>query len=187
MGKNSKNKELLALMDDYQLFMNAEKEISMPIRVFEEKPNHPTSLYVAGRVEHTGNLGEISFDCELRNKRTDNYSFQLLSSKIKNKLLFRLDQGNGTHRNNYTGIKLQEQSIPTPHFHKYTEDGYLFAYQTEDLKENSLMNIFEGVKSFCKEANIGQEEGADAKIIIQRKGELPFEEDPDPLNGVKFD
>ena len=49
------------------------------------------------------------------------------------------------------------------------------------------MNIFEGVKSFCKEANIGQEEGSDAKIIVQRKGELPFEEDLDPLNGVKFD
>ena len=187
MGKNSINKELLALMDDYQLFMSTEKSISMPIKVSEEKPNHPTSLYVEGRVEYTGNIGEISYDCELRNKRTDNYSFQLLSNKIKNKLLFRLDQGNGTHRNNYPGIKLQEQSIPTPHFHKYTEDGFLIAYQTDDLKENASMNVYEGVKSFCKEAKIVEREGIDAKIIIQRQGELPFEEDPDPLNGVKFD
>lgn len=187
MGKNSINKELLALMDDYQLFMSAEKSISMPISVSEEKPNHPTSLYVSGKVEYTGNIGEVSFDCEMRNKRTDNYTFQLLTDKIKNRLLFRLDQGNGTHRNNIPTIKLQEQSVPTPHFHKYTEDGYLFAYQTDDLKENASMNVYEGVKSFCKEAKIGEREGIDAKITIQRQGELPFEEDPDPLNGVKFD
>lgn len=187
MGKNSKNKELIALMDDYQLFLTTEKEISMPIKVSEEKPNHPTSLYVEGRVEYTGNIGEISYDCELRNKRTDNYSFQLLSNKIKNKLLFRLDQGNGTHRNNYPGIKLQEQSIPTPHFHKYTEDGFLIAYQTDELKENTLMKVFEGVKSFCKEAKIGQGEGINAEVIVQNNEEIPFQEDIDPLNGVNFE
>lgn len=187
MGKNSKNKELLALMDDYQLFMNAEKVISMPIRVSEEKPNHPTSLYVEGRVEYTGNIGEISYDCELRNKRTDNYSFQLLSNKIKNKLLFRLDQGNGTHRNNHPGIKLQEQSVPTPHFHRYIEDGYLIAYQTDELKENALMKVFEGVKSFCKEAKIGYGEGINAEVILQNNEEIPFQEDIDPLNGVNFE
>jgi len=187
MKKNSKNKELLALMDDYQLFMNAEKVISMPIKVSEVKSNHPTSLYVEGRVEYTGNIGEISYDCELRNKRTDNYSFQLLSNKIKNKLLFRLDQGNGTHRNNYPGIKLQEQSVPTPHFHKYTEDGYLIAYQTDELKENTLMKVFEGVKSFCKEAKIGQGDGADAEVSVQDNWEIPFQEDIDPLNGVNFE
>lgn len=187
MSKNSQNKELLALMDDYQLFLTTEKEISMPIKVSEEKPNHPTSLYVEGRVEYTGNIGEISYDCELRNKRTDNYSFKLLSNKIKNKLLFRLDQGNGTHRNNYPGIKLQEQSIPTPHFHKYTEDGFLIAYQTDELKENTLMKVFEGVKSFCKEAKIGQGEGINAEIIVQNNEEIPFQEDIDPLNGVNFE
>lgn len=187
MSKNSQNKELLALMDDYKLFMSAEKKISMPIKVSEEKPNHPTSLYVEGRVEYMGNIGEISYDCELRNRRTDNYSFQLLSSKIKNKLLFRFDQGNGTHRNNYPGIKLQEQSIPTPHFHKYTEDGYLIAYQTDELRENTLMKVFEGVKSFCSEAKIEPNGGADTEVQVQKSGELPFQEDTDPLNGINFE
>ena len=186
MGKNLKNKELLALMNDYQLFMSAEKEVTMPIKVSGEKLNHPTSLYAEGRVEYAGNFGNVSFDCEMRNKRTDNYTFQLLTDKIKNRLLFRLDQGNGTHRNNYPNIKLQEQSIPTPHFHKYTEEGYLIAYQTDELKENSLMNIFEGVKSFCKEAKIGHGDGADAEVQIRNNGEIPFKEDIDPLNGVNF-
>ena len=173
-------------MGDYQLFMEAEKEILMPIKVCAEKPNHPTSLYVEGDVECGERMGNVRYDCEMRNKRADNFTFQLLTDKIKNRLLFRFDQGNGTHRNNFPNIKLQDQSIPTPHFHKYTEDGYIYAYQTEELKASPLMNIYEGVRSFCKEAKIGKTEGMDAEIQVQNIGEIPFEEEKDPLNGVNF-
>ena len=82
---------------------------------------------------------------------------------------------------------MQEQSIPTPHFHKYTEDGYLVAYQTDELKENTLMKVFEGVKSFCKEAKIGQGGGIDAEVLVLNNMEIPFQEDKDPFNGVNFE
>ena len=50
MSKTKVNKELLELMDDYQLFMHAEKTIPMPISIRNEKPNHKTSLYTKGEI-----------------------------------------------------------------------------------------------------------------------------------------
>ena len=50
MSKTKVNKELLELMDDYQLFMHAERTIPMPISLRNEKPNHKPSLYTKGEI-----------------------------------------------------------------------------------------------------------------------------------------
>lgn len=60
-------------------------------------------------------------DCEVRYKNPNNYSFQILSNILSNKVLARLDEGNGTHRNNCKDIPLDQQMVTTPHFINMTQ------------------------------------------------------------------
>ena len=106
------NKELLRIMDDYRLFLESEKKIECPVVVSKEKQNHRSSLYVEGPVSGDYHIDSVMYNCELRDKRIDNYSISLVTDSISEKMLFRLDQGNGTHRNNLSGIALEEQSVP---------------------------------------------------------------------------
>ena len=188
MGSNI-NKELLLIMEDYNLFLCSEKQIEMPIEVTKKKVNHPTSLYVEKKVKSSQQLGEDIFDCEIRNKDIKNYSYQLLTDAISKRVLFRLDEGNGTHRNNIPTIPLKEQQIPTPHFHRYDENGRFFAYRTNELETKSCLDIKQGVVLFCQEAKIiPSEKNAKIEIAIQEDGVISSEllNDSDPLNGVDF-
>lgn len=180
------NKELLKIMDDYRLFMDSQKEIESPVVVTNEKPNHKSSLYVEGPISGNNHIENVKYNCELREKRKDNYSIALVTDNISDKMLFRMDQGNGTHRNNLPNVVLAEQSVPTPHFHRYIEEGYNIAYQTPYLKEHAQLDIFDGFRVFCEEAKIIGEAGKEIKVEIQREGEIPFEEEIDPLNGINF-
>lgn len=183
------NKELLSIMEDYNLFLCAEKQIEMPIEVTQEKINHPTSLYIEKGVKCSQHLGEDKFDCEIRNKDIKNYSYQLLTNAISKRVLFRLDEGNGTHRNNIPTIPLRDQQVPTPHFHKYDASGRFLAYRTKELKAISCLDIKQGLTIFCQEANIvPTEEDTNIEISIQEEGAISSEllNDLDPLNGVEF-
>ena len=188
MGSNI-NKELLSIMENYNLFLCSEKQIEMPIEVTKEKVNHPTSLYIEKEVKSSQQLGEDKFDCEIRNKDIKNYSYQLLTNAISKRVLFRLDEGNGTHRNNIPTIPLRNQQVPTPHFHKYDASGRFHAYRTKELEAVSFLDIKQGLTIFCKEANIvSTEEDSNIEISIQEEGTISSEllNDLDPLNGVDF-
>lgn len=188
MGSNI-NKELLLIMEDYNLFLCSEKQIEMPIEVTKKKANHPTSLYIEKEVKSSRQLGEDTFDCEIRNKDIKNYSYQLLTDAISKRVLFRLDEGNGTHRNNVPTLPLKDQQVPTPHFHKYDANGRFFAYRTEELNSISCLDIKQGLTIFCQEANITPTiKNANIEISIQEEGSISSEllNDLDPLNGVDF-
>jgi hypothetical protein len=72
------HKELLAIMNDYNLFMDSDKQMELPIAVTHEKSNHASSLYLEDprcqsaiqpsgllcRCKDTKKLGEF---CNLRN------------------------------------------------------------------------------------------------------------------------
>lgn len=185
------NKELLAIMDDYNLFMKNDKQIHMPINITEEKPNHSSSLYIERPIKPKNPIGTNSFDCEIRNKDIKNYSFQLLTDQISDRVLFRLDEGNGTHRNNNPNIPLKDQSITTPHFHKYNKDGCFLAYKSTNLVhlQDKPLDIKEGFNLFCEEAKIYSENAIQqSDIHVQQNGIMPSSvlDDKDPLNGVNF-
>ena len=186
MGKMKVDKELLKDMEDYTLFMDAAKEISTPVVISQEKPNHKSSLYVEGHVNSSHAFGNVKYGCEMRDKREDNFSIQLTTDKFGNKVLFRIDQGNGTHRNNLPTIPLAAQSVPTPHFHRFCERGYFYAYQTDVLKQNENMNIQDGLAAFCSEVNVKGSANNAVEIVVRQDGVLPLEEDKDPLNGINF-
>ena len=188
MGIIRKNTELLRIMEDYNLFMSANKQTQIPVVMGKEKPNHKTSLYIEQELASDVSFGNTSFDCEIRHKNPQNYSFQILSDKIKQKSLARLDEGNGVHRNNIPHIPLAEQEVTTPHFHKYDSEGRFVAYKTDALKryDGKPLEIKEGFRVFCEEEQISSIDGSTTTIEIKEDGVLPLDYDNDPLAGISF-
>ena len=113
MGKLKINTELLKLMKDYNLFIMSSKSVDMPLRVTKEKNNHSSSLYEEWELYAKNNFGKTTVDCEVRDKNPNNYSFQILTDRLTNRVLVRFDEGNGTHRNNCKDIPLDQQMVST--------------------------------------------------------------------------
>ena len=186
MGKI--NSELLRLMEDYNLFTMSPKSADMPFWITKEKSNHSSSLYEEKVLYSENDFGKTMMDCEVRDKNPNNYSFQILTDRITDRVLVRFDEGNGTHRNNCKNIPIDQQMVTTPHFHKYDTTGRFIAYKTKELKkfESSPLPIQDGFQIFCNEEKISSNNDFTISIEIRERGVLPFEQDKDPLNGIAF-
>lgn len=187
MGKSIKpDVEVLHFLNDYESFIDGQKSLALPISVTKIKPNHKSSLYYKDSIIASSPFGETNFDCEIRDKSKMDYSFQILSDRIQKKVLFRMDEGDGTHRNKFADT-LSEESVPTPHFHRYDDQGRWYAYQTDELKniQGHSVQIEEGFPIFCAEMNVTS---SPQTIKIQEKNSLGLEMngDIDPLDGVSF-
>lgn len=188
MGKTKVNDELLTIMDEYVSFLDSDKYVSMPMHITKVKPFHKQSLYIEVPLSSVVPFGHTIMDCEIRQKNPQNYSFQLLTDKFEKRVVTRLDEGNGTHRNNLPDIPLAQQEVTTPHFHKYDNNGCFFAYHTAELKAyvGVPLPIEKGLELFCSENNIHPEVGQEIGIDINEEETIPFEIEEDPLNGINF-
>ena len=193
MAKIKPNQELLTMFDEYSNFMNADKRVCSPVRVSEPKGNHGTSLYSSHPLYSSEVFGNATMTCEVRNGDHRDCSFQILTDVFKERVAFRYDTGGGTHRNDVPYIPLEEQSITTPHFHRYDSNGYFLAYKTDLLNnEEQAKHLFDlefGFPYFCQEGKICADTNHDLpEIQVIKEGFLPFkeEDETDPLEGIKF-
>lgn len=124
------------------------------------------------------------------------YSLSLIYQPITKKRLFftekplfRYDSSGPSHRNSNFQIPINEQKVPTPHFHKYWSDGKEIAYKTEALKDEVQRKALEDISiciyHFMQEANIEYENFQ----LNSSPGILPFDkeaENSDPLENITF-
>lgn len=187
MSKKPKvDREILSILDDYHLFLDGDKYVDMPFCVDKADRNHVTALKGEAEIRADKPLGNTVLECEVREHNEFNYSFKILSDMVQSHMLFRMDEGDGTHWNRHLPVPVDQQQVPTPHFHKKGDDGIEYAYRTYALETNpSPLNIHVGFNILCDECHI---KGEKIEIKIQEEGKLPlvFEPEPDPLNGVKF-
>lgn len=192
MGKLKQNKEILQKYKEYEEFMNSGKTVCSPIIVSNPKGNHGTSLYSKHPLQAEIPFGNAFMTCEVRNGDHRDYSFQILSDAFTERVVLRYDTGDGTHKNNAPHIPLAEQSVTTPHFHKYDSNGYFLAYKTDLLQDPKqakfLFDVEFGFPYFCQEGRINSTDSRhDIPEIQIRDGNLPFKEDDiDPLEGINF-
>ena len=178
--------EILSILEDYHLFLDGEKYVEMPFCVNKTDKNHVTALKGEAELSASDPLGNTILECEVREHSEFNYSFKILSDRIKSRMLFRMDEGDGTHWNRHLPIPVNQQQVPTPHFHKKGDDGIEYAYRTDALLAlSSPLNIHDGFSVLCDECHINNK---NVEIRIQEEGTLPldFEPESDPLKGVKF-
>jgi hypothetical protein len=160
---------------------------SSPIVVSERKKNHPSSLHKNQPVVHESLPDSMNIIIEIK-EFENKFSINLDSQGFPDCILFRYDSGGGTHRNNFPNIPLGEQSVTTPHFHKYNKEGYCIAYKTEKLKlekeAEALCDIQFGFPYFCQESNIRYNNDLPELKIIS--GNLFPENEIDPLENITF-
>ena len=187
MSKKPKvDTELLSILEDYHLFLDSEKSIDMPFCVNKVDNNHVTALKGETELRALSPFGNTTLRCQVRDRNEFNYSISILSDLIQSRMLFRLDEGDGAHWNRHLPIPIEQQQVPSPHFHKKGNDGIDYAYRTTRLKDGpDPLNIHDGFSAFCEECHIS---GDNTEIVIQEDGILPleFEADADHLKGVKF-
>lgn len=180
------DREILSILDDYHLFIESDKKIDIPFCVNKVDKNHVTSLRGVSDIIAEKPLGNTVLECEMREKSEYNYTFRVLSDAIKKRMLFRMDEGDGTHWNRHLPVPVNQQQVPTPHFHKVADDGIMFAYRTGVLEQvASPLNIKDGFAAFCDEFHISPK---DRRIEIQEEGALPlkFAPEMDPLFDIQF-
>lgn len=187
MSKHPKvDHQILAILEDYHLFIDSDKQVGMPFRVSEPDKNHITSLKGEQNLIASSPLGNTMLECEMRGRSDFNYSFKILSDAVTSKMLFRMDEGSGTHWNRHLPVPVNQQQVLTPHFHKVGDDGIMYAYSTDDLRQYPTpLNIYDGFIAFCKESHIKQD---NIQILIHESGTLPFEylSEVDPLLNIQF-
>lgn len=178
--------EILSILEDYHLFIESDKSVDMPFCVDRVDNNHITALKGEAELFSESPFGNTILQCQVRDRSEYNYSISILSDRIKSRMLFRLDEGDGVHWNRHLPIPIEQQQVPTPHFHMKGDDGIEYAYQSNSLKEGpNPLNIHDGFSAFCEECHICN---GNAEIMVQEQDALPFRFEPvlDPLNGVKF-
>lgn len=178
--------EILSILNDYHLFIDSDKHVDMPYLVNKVDINHPSSLIGDASLIAAYPLGATVLDCEMRERSEYKYSFKILTDAVTSKMLFRMDEGSKTHWNKHLHVPVNEQQVPTPHFHKVGDDGIMFAYSTDNLKSyNTPLNINDGFAAFCEECHIDQQ---NLKIVVHEEGTLPleYEQAPDSFLKIEF-
>ena len=119
--------------------------------------------------------------------KVNNHNFFQFKLRYKDFIpapFFRFDSDGETHRNKIDGIPLEEQSVDTPHFHKYNENGIEIAYKTEQLRNpeeaKALEDINLCIAHFFHESNIRVNEDSfpEVKIMSNTLGFSMTQEDP---------
>ena len=49
-----------------------------------------------------------------------------------------------------------------------------------------MVDIYDGFKLFCNEANIIGDKEQEISLVVYQDGVIPFEDEIDPLNGISF-
>ena len=171
------NKDIRDQFDLFRELLDADKTIRTKTIQLEPKRNNTVWLLGRSSIIHKTITEDIELIVE-RSKRTSKYGVKLCCPYLTNEPFFRFDSDGPAHRNNFPEIPLEEQSVETPHFNSYREDGRPFAYKNDTLKNaNEALQITAdinfGISLFCMESNSFLVDG-DFPTVIDKEPELDF-------------
>lgn len=183
---NRNNKEIKDNPELFTELVKTEKLILTDTIQLGHKENNVNWKVGQTNVKHL----TISEDMVLiveQSKRESKYGVKLRCSNFTKEPFFRFDSDGPAHRNDFPEIPLEEQSITTPHFNTYKNDGKPFAYKNETLKKSNeskaiVSDINFGVSLFCMETNSKLNTG-DFPIVVDRQREFEFGE----LQDINYD
>ncbi len=121
---------------------------------------------------------------EVNKKNQGNFKFKLKYNKFIPAPFFRFDSVGKTHRNKIDGVKMNDQQITPPHFHRFNKEGFEIAYKTEELKNEetakALRDINFCLAHFCHESNtrVNEDEFPNIEVMPDTLGLQIFEDDP---------
>lgn len=180
-----RNIEIQNNFELYQTVLNSDKHFVNGSIGLNEDPNHKTSK-IGGEELENEHLDDIKFIARMHVLHNTKYNFGLRAVSLSQKPFFRFDSAGPSHRNRNS--PLTEQSVTTPHFQHYDENGNNIAYKTDVLRDKEdeiIADINTGFEHFCEEGNCSHINGG--RVIIEPSpGQIDFGIDVDPLSGISF-
>lgn len=93
-------------------------------------------------------------------------------------------------KTNNSDFSLRILSTITPHYHRFDSQGYLLAYQTDAMKDDTQTSNWKDIEKafdyFCQSGNIHTSLPDDKPRIVVSTGNLPLDFGDDPTNGLNF-
>jgi hypothetical protein len=174
---NRTNKDIRDQFDFFQELILVDKLVLTKTIQLEPKKSNTQWLTGKSSVQHETISDEISFAVE-RSKRDSKYGIKLRCPSLTDEPFFRFDSDGPAHRNDFPEIPLEEQSVTTPHFNSFKEDGKPIAYKNDILKNEIEAQIIAedlnfGVSLFCMESNVKLSTG-DFPNVIDKAPEIEF-------------
>jgi hypothetical protein len=183
---NKINKDIKEKFEFFQELITLEKQVISTDIYLEPKRNNVRWLIGQSDVQHKSISDDVIFVVE-KSKRDSKYGIKLKCNSLSKEPFVRFDSDGPAHRNDFLNIPLEEQSITTPHFNSFNENGLPFAFKNDTLKndENAQIIVEDlnfGISLFCMETNSKLESG-DFPIVIELSPELEL----GVINEVNFD
>lgn len=174
----------------YDLFINEDKTPSCDYLAIDEEKKSRTDTKKKDMKIYCDGFSDVAFTVEQKKDIDSDFKFSLKCTSFCEKPLFRYDSSGPSHRNSNFQIPINEQKVPTPHFHKYWNDGKEIAYKTKALEDEVQRKALEDISiciyHFMDEANIKYEKFE----LNSSPGLLPFPREKeilDPLENVSFE
>lgn len=171
----------------YESIWRSEKIIDSGEIILKEPTMHSCTLQRMVAVSRKFDNAEMSMDIRGHWNHVEDYSFRLFDKNFMGCPIGRLDVVGGPHDNIGMGFPLKKVRVYTPHFHRFNEFGFEYAYRTKVIDEHeSLIRVDRsfGLKCFLDEENI--EYGGQAVLTSESLLQPSNSETEDPLKGEDF-
>ena len=158
MAKVKINNNIKSNYDTYKVLVEGGKTILVsPIVVDQTKSNHKTIKEKVVQAKHESLEKDLEFVVQIKADDPTDFKFKLKCPAFDNSYFFRYDSAGACHRNSGLDVPIDQQRVPTPHFHKFMQTGEEIAYKTEVLKDQKQAEVLEDVSlciaHFCTESN----------------------------------
>lgn len=183
---NRINKEIKAQYSYFTELLSVNKIVISSIIQLGPKRNNDKWRIGESSIQHEASGDKIILIVE-QSRRDSKYGLKLRCPNLSAEPFFRFDSDGPAHRNNFSDIPLEKQSVTTPHFNSYNSDGNPIAYKNETLKNEKeshaiVSDINFGVSLFCMETNTQLLDG-EFPMILDKEPEIEF----DLVRNINFD
>lgn len=177
------------IKNNFSLFsdlLKGKKIVLKNVVQLDEKKNNVMWLVGESEIRHESSPENILLVIE-KSKRDAKYGVKLRCKSLTQNPFFRFDSDGPAHRNDFPEIPLEYQSISTPHYNSYREDGKPYAYKCEILQKETeakaiVGDINLGIPLFCMHT-ITQLESGEFPTVIDKAPTFNFAES----NQINFD
>ena len=171
----------------YESIWGSEKSIDIGEIILKDPSSHTSTLQSIVTVCRKFDNAEMSMDVRGHWNHIADYSFRLFDKKFMKCAIGRLDVVGGAHDNVGMNLPLKSVRVHTPHFHKFDQSGFEYAYRTHvlDQYESCIRGDRNfGLKCFLDEENIEYKEPV--KLMTDSLLLPGNDKMEDPLKGVDF-
>lgn len=177
-------------LKEYVILSSERKNtVNSKIIVSDTKKSKPNNYVANTDVHHTTISESLLLTVECNKYEYYKFGFKMLANFFWDKPFVRFESSGTTDRNRFNDIPISEQSVTTPHFHKFDEKGRFIAYKTAKIKSMPPMEVVieECFVDFCNETNLRHKDSFYPILKTVPDGQIKFDDkEEDPLKNITF-